>query len=125
MRTLLAMTAALSDINRARIVCALERCEELCVCQIHELLGLAPSTTSKHLSLLVAAGLVDSRKEGRWVYYRLPDEADAAAADALEWFCAHAAEEPAIAEDEKRLDRILAYTPEELCRRQAKGTRCC
>ncbi len=125
MKTLLAITNALSDVNRARIVCALARCEELCVCQIHEMLGLAPSTTSKHLSLLVSAGLLDSRKEGRWVYYCLPEEAEPAVAEVLDWFCTHAEEEKAITEDEKRLDRILAYTPEELCQRQARGTRCC
>ena len=125
MRSLLAITSALSDANRARIVCALARCEELCVCQIYELLGLAPSTTSKHLSLLVSAGLVVSRKEGRWVYYRLPEEAEPAVVDALEWFCGYADEEGLAAEDEKKLDRILAYTPEELCRRQAKGAQCC
>ena len=47
---------------------------ELCVCQIVELLGLAPSTVSKHLAILKQARLVDSRKEGRWMFYRLADE---------------------------------------------------
>ena len=45
---------------------------ELCVCQITELFGLAASTISKHLSILYQAGLVDSRKEGRWIFYALP-----------------------------------------------------
>ena len=47
---------------------------ELCVCQIVELLGLAPSTVSKHMAILKQARLVDSRKEGRWMFYRLADE---------------------------------------------------
>ena len=61
---------ALSDPHRIRAVMAL-RDGELCVCRIIELLGLAPSTISKHMSILKLAGLVESRKEGRWVYYAL------------------------------------------------------
>jgi DNA-binding transcriptional ArsR family regulator len=64
------VTKALSDPNRVRAFMAL-RNGELCVCQIIELLALAPSTVSKHMSILKQAGLVDSRKDSRWVYYRL------------------------------------------------------
>jgi DNA-binding transcriptional ArsR family regulator len=70
MREATRVFAALSDESRLRLVFAL-RHGELCVCQLIALLGLAPSTVSKHLSLLRDAGLVDARKEGRWVYYRL------------------------------------------------------
>lgn len=65
------VAAALSDQTRVQALLAL-RTGELCVCELVELLGLAPSTVSKHLSLLKAAHLVESRKEGRWQYYRLP-----------------------------------------------------
>jgi ArsR family transcriptional regulator, arsenate/arsenite/antimonite-responsive transcriptional repressor len=65
-----AVTKALSDSNRVRALCALRK-GELCLCQIIELLGLAPSTISKRMSILKQARLVDSRKHGRWVYYRL------------------------------------------------------
>ena len=51
--------------------CSLCEGGELCACQITELFGLAPSTMSKHLSILYQAGLVDSRKEGRWIYFRV------------------------------------------------------
>ena len=61
---------ALSDSTRVRLLHAL-RGGELCVCQLIELVGLSPSTVSKHLSILRDAGLVDSRKDGRWVHYRL------------------------------------------------------
>ena len=64
------ITKALAEENRVRILLALE-VEELCVCQIIELLELAPSTVSKHMSVLRQARLVDGRKEGRWMYYRL------------------------------------------------------
>src|SRR5208282_6581214 len=71
MREFMAITKALSDPNRVRILLALRR-GELCVCQITELFGFAPSTVSKHLSILHQAGLVESRKAERWVFYRLP-----------------------------------------------------
>jgi DNA-binding transcriptional ArsR family regulator len=47
-REFMALTKALADENRIRIFLALKD-QELCVCQITELMGLAPSTTSKHL----------------------------------------------------------------------------
>lgn len=61
---------ALGEQNRLKAVLALHK-KELCVCQIVELLGLAPSTVSKHLTILKEAGLVSTRKQGRWIYYRL------------------------------------------------------
>jgi len=69
----IAITKALSDSNRVRALAAL-RYGELCLCQIIELLGLAPSTVSKHMSVLKNAGLVESHKEERWMYYRLPEK---------------------------------------------------
>ncbi len=61
---------AIADPSRLRILKLLES-GELCVCQITAVLGLAPATVSKHLSLLRQAGLVAQRKAGRWVHYRL------------------------------------------------------
>lgn len=75
MRELLAVTKALSDPNRVRALMALQA-GELCVCQVIELLGLAPSTVSKHMAVLCQARLVETRKEGRWVFYRLGEHPD-------------------------------------------------
>src|SRR5260370_27612887 len=71
MRWFMNHTRAVADERRVRTLLAL-RPGELCVCKITELFGLAPSTMSKHLSILHQAGLVEARKEGRWMYYRLP-----------------------------------------------------
>ncbi|MCG8511683.1 MAG: metalloregulator ArsR/SmtB family transcription factor, partial [Rhodospirillales bacterium] len=65
---------AAGDASRTRILKMLEG-GELCVCQITAVIGLAPATVSKHLSVLKMAGLVRQRKNGRWVYYRLADKA--------------------------------------------------
>ncbi len=70
MQRLLDIAQALSDLTRVRALVAL-RDGELCLCHLIGLLKLAPSTVSKHLDLLVRAGLVERRKEGRWAYFRL------------------------------------------------------
>ncbi|MBT3575820.1 MAG: winged helix-turn-helix transcriptional regulator [Candidatus Marinimicrobia bacterium] len=61
---------ALSDANRLRILMML-RNKPLCVCEIVEILELANSTVSKHLSILRNASLVMDSKSGRWVNYRI------------------------------------------------------
>ena len=71
MKDFLSLTKALADENRLRMLMALQE-GEVCVCQITELMGLAMSTVSNHLSILYQAGLVNARKEGRWMYYSLP-----------------------------------------------------
>lgn len=75
------LTKALADGSRLRLLKLLED-GEVCVCVLTDSLGLAPATVSKHLSLLKAAGLIQARKDGRWVHYRLHD-APAPAAAAL------------------------------------------
>lgn len=121
MRDVLDVTKALADGNRLRVLMALAG-GELCVCQIVELLQLAPSTTSKHMSILRQAGLVESRKEGRWMYYRLPNRgAPKAVRDAVAWVRRHLAESPQIVRDKKELVRILSMDPEQLCKGQCKS----
>ena len=61
---------ALSDISRLRILKALQS-RVLCVCEIKELLGLANSTVSQHLSILKESGFVLEEKEGKWVNYMI------------------------------------------------------
>jgi ArsR family transcriptional regulator, arsenate/arsenite/antimonite-responsive transcriptional repressor len=69
----LAVASALADANRLRLLMSLHG-REVCVCNLVEFIGLADSTVSKHMSILREAGLVVSRKRGRWVYYRLAGE---------------------------------------------------
>ena len=120
MRSILAITKALSDRNRIRVLMAL-RDKELCVCQIIEMLGLAPSTVSKHLSLLWQARLVDARKEGRWMHYRLVDRrACRPAADAIKWALRSLAEDAEIRTDAEKLKAILKMNPEDICKKHSK-----
>ena len=85
MKEFLNITKALADESRLRLLMAL-RGGEVCVCQIAEFSGLAMSTVSKHLSVLYQAGLVNARKEGRWMYYSLPGKGTPTAArEAVAW----------------------------------------
>jgi DNA-binding transcriptional ArsR family regulator len=121
MRDTLGVAKALADENRLRVICALQG-RELCVCQITELLGLAPSTVSRHMSILRQARLVDSRKEGRWVYYHAGGtEATDTARSALAWAWRSLAESSTIKEDCERLEEILQEDPVELCQRQNRS----
>src|SRR5258708_7936614 len=61
---------ALSDPDRVRIVALLAH-GELCVCHIEEALDDSQPSVSRHLAMLRAAGVVESRREGNWVYYQL------------------------------------------------------
>src|SRR4030042_4649964 len=70
MKNLTKIFKALSDQNRIRILKMLEK-KELCVCEISEVLRLANSTVSKHLSILKEAGLIVDYKDGKWVNYKL------------------------------------------------------
>ena len=115
------MTAmkALADSNRVRILCVLQG-RELCVCQIIEMLGLAPSTVSKHLSILRQARLLDDRKEGRWMYYRHPDRRSALAKRVLTLLKASLADDEQMAADLDQVEQILCIEKEELCRTQTQ-----
>ena len=118
MKATLRVTKALADLQRVRILMMLQP-GELCVCQIIEVLALAPSTVSKHLSILSAAGLVDSRKEGRWMYYRLPeDAAGALVRPVLKWLSERVKPSETIKQDAKRLRAVITCDPGSLCRRQ-------
>jgi DNA-binding transcriptional ArsR family regulator len=112
---------ALADPSRVRALAAL-RGRELCACQIVELLGLAPSTVSKHMALLKQAGLVASRKEGRWAYYRRTrPEPASPEAGAMAWLDDALARDRDLRDDAARLKEILKWTPLELCRRKSRG----
>ncbi len=70
MQNAIKLFKAISDKNRLRILKMIEK-KPLCVCEITSILGLAASTTSKHLSILKEANLIFEQKEGKWVNYHL------------------------------------------------------
>jgi ArsR family transcriptional regulator len=79
-RDLLAALKALADETRLRIFILLTR-QELCVCEIEDMLNLSQSLVSNHLAVLRQAGLVKARRDAedaRWIFYRADPEAAAA-----------------------------------------------
>ena len=100
---------ALADGTRLRIVGLLLN-GEVCVCHIHESLKVSQPKVSRHLAYLRAAGLVETRREGIWIHYRLatlPDSLRATVATAVQHMLSHV---DAVHKDAERLQ---------------KGTGCC
>ena len=68
------MLKAIADENRAKITYALCQEEELCVCDIANIIGITVANASHHLRTLHKQGLVKFRKEGKLAFYSLDDE---------------------------------------------------
>jgi ArsR family transcriptional regulator len=73
MKTVAALFKVLSDPTRLRLTALLANQEEICVCGLAEALNDPEFKISRHLSILRSAGLVATRREGTWMYYRLAD----------------------------------------------------
>jgi ArsR family transcriptional regulator len=111
------VTKALADGSRMRTVAALLKHDELCVCQLVELLQLATPTVSRHMAVLQGARLVQSRKDGRWVFYRIAKEFPG---QLRQWFEEEVFNAERISADETVLKDILAAPAEHLCRSQSQ-----
>ena len=109
---------ALSDASRLRVLAMLMERDELCVCQITALLNLSTATVSKHMSILHGAHLVDSRKEGRWVFYSL---ARGFPASLREWLVDSMAGSREVAADRSQLESVLSCDRAILRQRQKAG----
>ncbi len=119
MKEMVTIIKGLADGSRLRTLAALAEAGELCVCQIIELLDLSPATVSQHMSILQNAGLVESRKKGRWVYYRVCCEA---VKSYLAPFLEELKKSPEVVADRSRLDGIVACGPEAICRKRRGAT---
>jgi len=113
-RELVDVAKALSDPGRVRILLALKD-RELCVSHLAELLGLAASTVSRHMSVLRRAYLVDYRKDGPWAYYRRSrKDAPKRAQAAFRWLDSSIVDWEIAEQDEARLKEILEIPLDEL-----------
>src|SRR5512141_2385102 len=106
---------AVGDPTRTRILKLLED-GGLCVCQVQAVLGLAPSTVSKHLTILKNAGLVADRRDGKWIEYGLTHEShNPHAKSVLDLLHRTLDRDPAVLADRRRLREIKAIPLTELC----------
>ncbi|MGD0205861.1 MAG: metalloregulator ArsR/SmtB family transcription factor [Dehalococcoidia bacterium] len=94
----------MADETRLRIFTLLTR-QELCVCEIEDMLDLSQSLVSNHLAVLRQAGLVRARRDetdGRWIFY----SADPAAAAALRERCAELLDVRVAPADRRSADEV-------------------
>lgn len=99
-----ALFRALADATRLRIL-GLLLAGEVCVCDIHESLGISQPKASRHLAYLRRSGLVQTRRDGLWVHYRLgtlPDPVLATLTQAVRHALTHT---DAVRRDAARLER--------------------
>jgi ArsR family transcriptional regulator len=76
MKDIVKIFKALADTTRLRIMLLLRR-RELCVCELMFILGMEQSRISHHMRVLREAGIAEDIREGRWIIYRVPEEARA------------------------------------------------
>jgi len=115
MRDLELVLKAAGDPTRTRILKLLEA-GGLCVCQVQAVLGLAPSTVSKHLTILKNAGLVEDRRDGKWIQYSLtPEGRNPFARPILAMLHGPLDRDPAVVGDRRRLREIKRIPLVELC----------
>ena len=96
---------ALGDETRLRIVALLSH-GELCVCHLEEALRLPQPNVSRHLGILRAAGVVEPRREGSWVYYRLARQGDGDCERQLKTLMRTFAKRSVLRKDLERLTKV-------------------
>lgn len=112
MREFLKITKALSDKTRVRIFKMLQQ-RTMCVCEVQAVLGIAQSTTSKHLQILEDAGLIMRSKDGLWVNYGIDkDSRNPFAGPIIEDLKGMFNDDPEAKEDIEKAKRANRY---ELC----------
>ncbi len=84
MRTLTNVFKALSDETRLQMLGLLLEEGELCVCDFVDVLDISQSKASRHLRHLVNAGLLDDRRDGTWVYFRIAEKPEPAQGHVIE-----------------------------------------
>jgi ubiquinone/menaquinone biosynthesis C-methylase UbiE len=112
MSSILKSLRALSDATRLRIIALLEK-EELSVQELQEIMCLGQSRISTHLGLLQESELIQSRRDGKRIYYKLNLEEDKSAAELLTAAVCGADELPERPADKINLKRVLKKRKEQ------------
>ena len=97
---------ALSDKTRLRIL-ALLGTQDVCVCHIHDTLRLSQPTASRHLAYLRRAGLVDARRQGVWMHYRVSPDLDPVVRGVVDAASAALAHVPVTSNDRKQFQKAF------------------
>ena len=102
-RALQTIGKALADENRIRIICALSH-SDACVCELSDALDIPQSSLSNHLTKMRDAGILETTKDGTWIYYRL---ANPKMRTVLETFAEDIRSDPRLMKDRSRLQKRL------------------
>lgn len=97
---------SLADEIRRRLLALLLKEEELCVCELHQVVDLPQPKVSRHLGVLRDAGVVAVRRVGTWMFYRLSPELPLWAYRIIEQMAAGAAGNPLFRQDAERLKSL-------------------
>ncbi len=117
--------AALGDRFRRRILALLLLEDEVCVCEMVEVLRLPQPRVSRHLAVLREAGIVTVRRAGTWIFYRLSAHAPIWVYRIVESMADGESEDPVFAADRARLaGRPVRHAEIDLARRKANCGSC-
>ena len=100
------MFKALADKTRLRILTLLGK-NEVCVCHIHDSLGVPQPTVSRHLAYLRRAGLVTVRRDGVWMHYQVARSLDPSVQAVFDAAVEAVAQVPVTADDRKQFQRAF------------------
>src|SRR5712672_457014 len=101
-----AVFKALADKTRLRILALLGN-NEVCVCHIHDTLGLPQPTASRHLAYLRKSGLVDVRRDGVWMHYQVAKNLDPVVQRVVRTAIDALLEVPTANQDRKQFERAF------------------
>jgi ArsR family transcriptional regulator, arsenate/arsenite/antimonite-responsive transcriptional repressor len=101
---------ALADKTRLRILGLLGG-GEVCVCHIHDTLGVPQPTASRHLAYLRRSGLVDARREGVWMHYKVSDTLDPVVRSVVDAAVHALAHVPTTSRDRKQFQKSFGEVP--------------
>jgi ArsR family transcriptional regulator len=107
-----ALLKALAESTRLRLAVLLALRGEMCVCELVEALSAPQFRVSRHLGVLRTAGLVESRREGTWMHYRLADPQSAFHASLVQSLRASLADSDTVRLDLSRLEASDCRVPE-------------
>jgi len=123
MDELVLISKAMADPTRVRILVAL-RGQELCVCELCDALAVSQSTLSTHLKVIREAGLVRTRKEGKWIYYAPEPDKRRLLRGFFGFFARQLQADGLLRRDAERLTKRLAERKDGECCRGFEGA-CC
>ena len=124
MKELVLTAKALADPTRVRILMALQE-YELCVCELCDALTVTQSTLSTHLQVIRDAGLVSSRKQGKWMYYAIAPSVSLLVESLIKFFSTSLKTDTILRRDGKKLNQRLSLRNNGSCCVGYEDAKCC